>query len=174
MDYFVLKQDSRYTSTPMLEGLREKLDMRDMYAATSYRIPDKLLFQVKGEKDSVFTDVLDRQLFLLSDGLKRLVELYEPRAVYKMVILMHMSTRRQKTYYLPFFEELMCLSPYAELHQDQRTIKHLVLDRERLQGKKMVRVSESELPLIVVRLDVAESLLRREPVGIRLERVELA
>ncbi|ANY65224.1 hypothetical protein BBD42_01060 [Paenibacillus sp. BIHB 4019] len=133
----------------MLEGLREKLDMRDMYAATSYRIPDKLLFQVK-------------------------VELYEPRAVYKMVILMHMLTRRQQTYYLPFFEELSCLSPYAELHQDQRTIKHLVLDRERLQGKKIVRVSESEMPLIVVRLDVAESLLRREPVGIRLERVELA
>ncbi|MNZ52540.1 hypothetical protein D3C78_703860 [compost metagenome] len=90
-----------------------------------------------------------------------------------MVILLHLQTRKQLIYHLPLFEEIACLSPSAELHRDQKSIKQLVLQKEKLRGKPIIQVKESEKPLIVVRLDVAESLLRRSFSGIRLEKVLL-
>ncbi|MNM87696.1 hypothetical protein D3C81_998850 [compost metagenome] len=50
-------------------------------------------------------------------------------------------------------------------------IKKLVLQRDKIGPRRIFRVKESERPLIIIRLDVAESILRRDLVGIRLKRV---
>jgi hypothetical protein len=47
------------------------------------------------------------------------------------------------------------------------------LENKKIQGKRIFKIKESVKPLIVVRLDVAESLLRRRFKGICLEQLEV-
>lgn len=171
MDYFLLKQDERYTDVPLLLDVYKKIDTRDIHPTRAYKIADPLIFHVKAGEESSYLDIMDRQLLLLSDKLKRVVEAYEPDTLFKLVVLIDLSRHRQNNYYLPILEEVEAVSPRSEFNLDKSVIKRLVLLEEKLRGKKIVRLKESEKPLIVVRLDVAESILRRDLTGIRLERV---
>lgn len=47
-----------------------------------------------------------------------------------------------------------------------------MLDEKKIKNKKIFKIKESDKTLIVVRLDTAESLLRRDFKGIALERLE--
>ncbi|MED1722884.1 hypothetical protein [Brevibacillus parabrevis] len=171
MDYFLLKQDERYTDVPLLMDVHKQIDIRDMRISRAYKIADPLIFHVKAGAGSSFLDIMDRQLLLLSDKLKRVVEVYEPDTLFKLTPLIDLSRQLQKNYYLPILEEMEVLSPRTEFHHGKSRIKKLVLHKEKLRGKKIVRIKESEKPLIVVRLDVAESILRRDLTGIWLARV---
>ena len=53
-------------------------------------------------------------------------------------------------------------------------VKKIVLDGKKVQGKKIFKIKGGDKPLIVVRLDVAESLLRRGFTGIKLTPLEVS
>ncbi|WP_179232825.1 hypothetical protein [Paenibacillus rigui] len=173
MDYFVLKQDERVSDAPILLDVRKQLDIRDIRWTSAHKIADTLIFQVKAERESCYSDVLDGQLFLVSERLKRLIEAYVPDTLFKMTPLVDVTHHRQSSYYLPIFEEVEALGPSSERVGDGSVIKKLVLHKDKMKGKRIARVRESAKPLIVVRLDVAESILRRDFEGIRLERVAM-
>lgn len=63
------------------------------------------------------------------------------------------------------------LSPRSEFNADRSVIKKLVLQSDKVVKKRIFRVRESEKPLIIVRLDVAESIMRRDLVGVSLKKV---
>ncbi|MGE6230393.1 hypothetical protein [Paenibacillus chitinolyticus] len=170
MDYFVLKQDERCTDAPVLLDVRSRIDLRDIRPDRAHRIADTVVMQVKSTPETEYPDVLDGQLYLISDRLKRIAAAYEPDLPVKLIPLMDRVQRKQSNYYLPLFEEAEVLSPSSELNRDGTVVKKLVLQRSKLTGRKIFKIKESAKPLIIVRLDVAESLLRRDFAGIRLER----
>ncbi|MEC0226301.1 hypothetical protein [Paenibacillus alba] len=172
-DYFVLKQDERLTDAPELLDARKQVNSRDIHLTSAHKLADTMFFKVKAEKQSIFPDVMDRQLYLISERLKRLVELYAPDTIFKLTPLIDMAHRRQHNYYLPIFEEVSALSPNSERAGDGRVIRKLVLQGDQLTGKRIFKIKESEKPLIVVRLDVAESILRRDFEGVQLVRVQV-
>ncbi|MNN88336.1 hypothetical protein D3C81_2060070 [compost metagenome] len=90
-----------------------------------------------------------------------------------MAVLIDRGRRSQQVYYVPLIQEVEALSLETSFHRDGETIKELILRSDSLQGKKILRVKESVKPLYIIRLDVAESLLRRDMTGIRLERARL-
>ncbi|MBC2580546.1 imm11 family protein [Clostridium sp. DJ247] len=173
MDYFLLKQDERYTDVPLLLDLMKKIDLRSINQMDAHKIEDTTLFYVRAEEESSFLDILDRQLYLVSDGLKKILEKYVPNTLFKMMILIDKKNERQENYFLPIFEEVEALSPNCEFNLDKSVIKKLVLDGEKIKGKKIFKIKESEKPMIVVRLDAAESILRRGFEGIRLEKIQV-
>ncbi|UHA75903.1 hypothetical protein KIK04_06880 [Paenibacillus sp. 481] len=173
MDYFLLKQDRRYTNVPVLQEVRQKLDSRHINRLNAHSIADTLMFYVKAEADSSYLDLFDQQLFLMSDQLKRVVELYAPDTIFKLTPLVDHVHHKQHNYVLPIFEEVDALSPSCEFNTDKSVIKKLILLGDALQGKKIVSIKGSSQRLVVVRLDVAESILRRSLVGIQLEKVAI-
>ncbi|MWC31267.1 hypothetical protein [Paenibacillus sp. MMS18-CY102] len=171
MDYFRLRQDDRFTDVPVLRDIRQQLDTRDICPKRAHHIADSMMFYVEAGKDTFYPDVLDQQLFLVSERLKPLIEIYAPDTIFKDVPLVDLKQERQSNYYLPIFEELEALGPGTEYYRDQQTVKEPVLQYERLGSKRIFRVKESEKPFIVVRLDAAESMLRRDFTGLKLERL---
>ncbi|MCP3774427.1 hypothetical protein NLX71_14095 [Paenibacillus sp. MZ04-78.2] len=173
MDYFWLKQDDRYTDVPVLEQVRSKVDTRDIRWRSAHKIPDPIVFYVKAGPESEFLDVMDRQLYLVSEKLKQVLAMYEPDAWFKYTPLLDLKGRQQKHYFLPIFPEDMVLSLSSEWSPDRSIVKKPILWEEKLKGKKIVRVQESDSPLVAVRLDVAESILRRDFAGVRLEKANV-
>ena len=173
MDYFLLKQDERYTYIPELKELYKKLNIKDINLLNQHKIDDIMIFYIKSDAQVEFLDVLSRQLFLISEKMKDILEKYKANIVFKMFPLIDYDNSKQEIYYLPIFEEIEALSEDAELNLNKTVVKKLILNKEKIKDKKIFKIKESSKTLVVVRLDVAESLLRRDFIGILLERVEV-
>lgn len=171
MDYFLLKQDEWYTDTPLICDLMEKIDVRDINRENEHKIPDTVILFVKSKADSSYTDVFDRQLYLVSEKLKNILEKYDSDTIFKLLPLIDKENSRQENYFLPIFEDVEALSPNSIFNVNRTVIKKIILDGKKIQGKKVFKIKESDKPLIVVRLDAAESILRRNFKGIKLERL---
>lgn len=172
MDYFLLKQDKRYKNVPVLKDVQKSIDFRNINLLNAHKIEDVTTLYVNGDENTSYLDVLDDKLYLISEDLQEILQKYAPAAIFKMVFLIDFDHDQQGNYYLPIFEEVEALSEESEFNLDKSVIKKLVLDAEKIKGKKIFKIKESDKTLIVVRLDVAESILRRDFEGICLERVE--
>ncbi|MEJ8553216.1 hypothetical protein [Tepidibacter sp. Z1-5] len=87
MDYFLLKQDERYTKTPFIIELAQKIDKRNINELNAHKIDDTIILNVKSEPDTCFLDIVDRQIYLTSDRLKKLLEKYESNIIFKTIPL---------------------------------------------------------------------------------------
>jgi len=166
-----MQQDDRYTEFPILQDVRQHIDIRHMNRLKSHHLADTTIFQVIATEEAEPLDLLTTQLYLVSEKMKQLIELYEPDCLFKLTPLIDRARGKQLLYYLPIFEEVEALSPNTEFNLDGSVIRHLVLNEEKIRGKRIFRVKESETPLIIIRLDIAESILRRDLIGVSLRRV---
>ncbi|EES48965.1 hypothetical protein NE172_13890 [Clostridium botulinum] len=173
MEYFLLKQDEEYTNTPRLMDVFNKIDVRDINRINAHKIDDVIIFNVKCDDGAEFLDILDKNLFLISEKMKKIIEKYDPEMIFKIIPLIDLPNERQENYYIPIFEEVECLSDTAELNLNKTVVKKTILNKEKIMNKKIFKIKESSKTLVVVRLDVAEGLLRREFKGIHLEELQI-
>ncbi|AIY79316.1 hypothetical protein FDC50_03640 [Clostridium botulinum] len=173
MDYFLLKQDERYTNTPRLKDMFHKINTKDINRLNAHKIDDVIIFQVTAEERCEYLDVLDKQLFLISEKMMKIISKYDTDIVFKILPLIDSKRHTQENYYLPIFEDIEALDEKSEFNLNRTIVKKIVLNKKKIEGKKIFRIKESEKTLVVVRLDVAESLLRRKPRGISLEKLEV-
>ncbi|WP_297430465.1 hypothetical protein [Clostridium sp.] len=150
----------------------KEIDVRNINLLNAHKIDDVLIFNVKCDEETEFLDILDRNLFLISEKMKEIIGKYDLGILFKTIPLIDLPHKRQENYYMPIFEEIECLSENAELNLNKTVVKKIILDKEKIKGKKIFKIKESSKTLIVVRLDVAESLLRREFKGMSLKRLE--
>ena len=173
MDYFLLKQDERYTNIPKLKDVFNKIDVRNINLLNAHKIEDIIIFNVKCDDETEFLDILDRNLFLISEEMKKIIEKYKSGIIFKTIPLIDLPHEVQENYYMPIFEEIECLNEKSELNLNKTVVKKIILDKEKIKNKKIFKIKESEKTLVVVRLDVAESLLRRKFKGMCLKRLEV-
>lgn len=74
---------------------------------------------------------------------------------------------------MPIFREFEVLHEKSEFNLNKTIVKKIVLDEKKIKNKKIFKIKESDKTLIVVRLDAAESILRRNYDGIYLERLNV-
>ncbi|NFR85745.1 hypothetical protein FDE85_02885 [Clostridium botulinum] len=173
MDYFLLKQDEEYTNAPMLMDVFKNIDVRNINLLNAHKIDDIVILNVKCNDETEFLDILDRNLFLISKEMKKIIKKYDSEILFKTIPLIDLPHERQENYYMPIFEEIECLSEKAELNLNKTVVKKIILDKEKIRNKKIFKIKESSKTLVVIRLDVAESLLKREFKGMCLERLEI-
>ncbi|NFT08845.1 hypothetical protein FDF26_17695 [Clostridium botulinum] len=173
MDYFLLKQDEEYTNAPMLMDVFKNIDVRNINLLNAHKIDDIVILNVKCNDETEFLDILDRNLFLISKEMKKIIKKYDSEILFKTIPLIDLPHERQENYYMPIFEEVECLSEKSELNLNKTVVKKIILDKEKIRNKKIFKIKESSKTLVVIRLDVAESLLRREFKGVCLERLEI-
>ena len=173
MDYFLLKQDKRYSNTPQIIDLFKNINTKDLNLLKADNIEDNNCFYVKSHDNIDYLDVLETPIFLVSKELKKILEKYNRNIIFKMFVLIDYEKKEQNFYYLPIFEEIEALSEKSEFNLNKTIVKKIVLDEKKIKNKKIFKVKESDKTLIVVRLDAAESLLRREFKGIALERLQV-
>jgi hypothetical protein len=173
VDYFELKQDERYANVPRLEDVFKKIGPNKINRKNAHKFEDTIIFHVDADSESMFLDILDRQLYLISEKLKKILEKYVPNTEFKIIPLIDLKQERQENYYMPIFEEVEALSESCEFNRDRSVIKKLVLKGEKIKDKKIFSISGTEKTTVIVRLDVAESVLRRDFTGIELKPVEV-
>lgn len=175
MDYFILRQDRRYNYTPTIENLNQVAYRWDFTMKNCHKIEDVNLVSASSPTHLNYIDLLDRQIFLISKEMKKLFLLYEPTLRFKMFILLNKKVNGGETgeYYAPIFREVDCVSPASEFNLDKSVIKKLVLFEQKIQHLSIFRIGSIKAEAIIVRLDVVESLLRRNMSGLQFTKVEV-
>lgn len=169
--YFELEQDKR---------IRNRFRFRDIESTVRGEFEPEEFNQIQdisvlftlGDKNSVYPDVVDAPVFLVSDALKKLLSAYDPEVMYRRVALNQVKERMQKKYWLLLTEKIDCLDESSEQHANGWD-KRIVLNRERIGRRRVFKVNGIRVPRVFVNLEVSESILRREFKGIVLRPVEV-
>lgn len=172
MDYFLLSQDNTIPNAVEPVGILKTLD-RDMINKENAHIMDGLAvqFEVKESSSVEYVDFIESPVPLVSDKLKEILSKYDKKVIFKPIFLADIKRSRQEVYWLMVPEDVECLSPKSEFNKNG-TIKSIVIDEERVKYCRVFKIKGVLENLIVIRLDVAESILRRGFSGIRLTRLE--
>lgn len=136
-----------------------------------YKIKNRLLITIEPQNKTIFTDVCMTPSLMVTNKLKEVIDLYMPKTIYKEVILLDQRNSEAETYYLPILPQVECLSIESELLPNNLGVKKIVLNLEKVKGYSLFRIANLINDYFIVRLDMAESILRRGAVGVYLEEV---
>ena len=76
-------------------------------------------------------------------------------------------------YFLPILPIINCLSNQSEfIHEDIDISRGVIIERETT-GRGIFQLAGIETQRVVIRLDLLESILRREPISIRVQEIEV-
>jgi hypothetical protein len=176
MEYFILRQDLRYANA--VEPVHTASLLKRTPFQTDKTLPPEIdeepiqLF-IKENQSPRYLDFIEGPAPLVSDRLKEILGKYEPGIFFKPVVLADQKRRQQTLYWWIWTPPVDCLSGKSVFNKNG-TIRQLVIDGVKAAQSKVFQVAGLMEDYRLIRLDVAESLLRRDFSGIQLQRVTVA
>lgn len=169
MRYFLLKPDKDEVNIPNLRNWYSKVNPCKIGPQTAHELPKRVLLDLEPSVTRVFTDVVLSPFLLVSQTVRDVIAFYEPKLIYKDIVLLDRENHASALYYLPILESVDCLVEGTKFNLDKSLLKHAVIDPAMAKGRSMFKLGGVLNSYIVVRLDLVESILRREVRGVSLE-----
>jgi hypothetical protein len=172
MKYFILKQDRNLENAIEIESFNNSQKMT-LLKEDQEKYKDSTNVPVKGNENSVYPDLIQAPILLVSDELHKIFKLYENTVVYKIAVFSDLKMQKQKVYRLVLPELLDALSDKA-VYFKNGWIDKIVLDSGKIGNYNIFQIKAGVDYYFVVSLDVVESMLKRGLfVGIKFEEVEV-
>ncbi|HEY8463668.1 MAG TPA: hypothetical protein VIM29_06575 [Bacillota bacterium] len=171
MEYFLIQQDKRYANAPVLKEVFKTIDKRNICKEFCNRIARVTTFSVVPNKEINYLDFLDGQLLLVSTPLQNLFAKYQPDLLFKQVVLIDFENGHTETYWLPILERVACIGTGSKFNRDQSVLQRIVLKEAAIPDLSLFQLEGVTAPYVIVRLDLAESIMRRNFKGIKLTRL---
>jgi len=172
MDYFIIQQDQELANTgkvaKMLNWQNALWEDSMIRRLAAVPIQTKAIY-VAPDADNEFPDFFQEPIVLIERKFKQVVEMYQKNSLAHPVVLIDKGTKAQVVYYHIAAPEIDCASEES-MRDHVGAIKELVLDKAKVGNQRIFQVSGFRRRTIV-RLDVAESILRRNSYGITFEKV---
>lgn len=148
MKYYQIMVHDKYTA-PTPKGWFGIIDPKTIERKGIFGLQKRILLHVDRHMQMVFTDVVMYPYFMVSALVRDVIKMYVPDVFFVRIVLFDQENRRSKAYYIPDI-------PIAE---------------EGVKGEVMMRVRSKDMgkQLVIMRMDLVESILRRGAVGIGLK-----
>ncbi len=171
MEYFIMQTDSRLRRLPQFQVPKELLNISG--AGQANRKEEVSVIYVTGVKglNIEYPDYISGSIPLIADRLHKILKKYQQDTIFHQVVLIEKDTGTQKTYYMMLPPIVECADKKKSVYDKVGNVVDFVLDAESVGRNRMFRVRELKNQ-VVVRLDVAESILRRDAGGIWFEPVK--
>lgn len=171
MGYFIVNQDKRVQNAVEPMGL-SKLINKTFLKESEMDKQAIIQVDIREKKLNEYVDFIERPFHLVSDNLKTILQKYDERIFFKPIVLYDKKAESQKLYWLMEPRTVDCLDEEARFNKDD-SIKKLVLNESKIEKAKIFKIKGVFENFIIIRLDVAESILRRDFNGIALKKVEV-
>ncbi|MCC3378820.1 hypothetical protein ACFQ5D_08375 [Paenibacillus farraposensis] len=172
MEYFIISQDKSLEDHLItFEGLKAANSTLEVTTDQAEAIKDLTVVFVNGDEDHVCPDFIERPVLLVSDTLKKVISMYDEHVIFKCAVLTNIKMESQSTYWLMLVDRLDCLSDQTVFDKAGR-IQHIVIDLEKARGHAVFRIKGIDETMLVINLEITESILRRELFGMKIEKVE--
>lgn len=173
MKYFLIEADRRINNAPQIVSWYKKMDVRDICLKKAHRIPARELLYLESNSDTIFTDIISIPFFLVSAKIKQVIQMYDPNIILKEIVLLDKIYERAERYFLPIFDELECMHEDSEFNTSRSIIKKIVLRKKAIGENTIFRIANYEKQYIIGNLDIVESILRRNCIGLQLTELEI-
>jgi hypothetical protein len=173
MEYYILLQDDRVTNYAEPIGISKVIN-RDLVRNANIEAlnTDPVMVYIKEKDECDYIDIIDKPVLLISDKIKQVFRMFGKGEFYKPVVFGDLKRMETHIYHLVIPRKIDCLSRLSEFNPDG-TIKRLVLDSNKLLGEHIFSVNGIHECFIIVDLDVVESIIRSDYLGIKLKKVEV-
>ena len=175
MEYFIVCQNESYQNTVYFK-IKSANPIQRRIEVTKEDVKDvkgTLRFYVRSQEDVFYPDILDIPIFLVSDKLAKVFKYFFQTEDFRSVLLSDAKNKQNHLYWLPILEKIECLHESSEF-SPKGLERNLVLDREKIGGRKIFRIDRTFGKTVVVNLEIAESILRRNSVGVSLKQIDIA
>lgn len=165
MDYFMMHQDKRIYYKPQIK-LPDKSRMKNQISHSTVA----MIMYVEANKYNEYSGYIETPVKLITKKIKPILNKYQPDIMFKPVILIEKESNRQEEYYKIDIPPAECASKHS-VYDALGNITEFILDEEKVKHLRIFSVKDYKNQ-ICVRLDVAESILRRNAYGIMFEKVK--
>lgn len=176
MEYFILEQSKAVVNAIKLVMMEPQKYTAEMTHKDFKELESTSVAYAEYERTQEMPDVLKHPTYMISDDLCRVLQMYDDNISFKAVqVFPHRQEYIREASKLYWVYD--CISEEC-MHADtvilpNGAVEELILDKRKIRGRDIFRVRGMMENKIIVSLAVAESLLRRNPYGIRLERVKV-
>lgn len=173
MDYYLICQDEEYSNYPRINNLYNSIELKPKEICDYKKIEDKTTLKISDDFSIDYLDWVDKQILLVSSKMKEIMEIYERYIKFKTVVLHEQKKLINNFYYVPMIKISSCLSKESIWNMNKSEIKKIVLNKENLPVNSIFQIGGVNTRYYIARLDLVESLLRRNIEGIKFEKVEI-
>jgi len=163
--YYLIKQDRRLENSPEILGFFNTFFDRQELKDRSNTL------YVRDHPDIYYPDFIDRPLLLVSDEFKSILKVYHKDYEYRAVVLTERERKVQNVYWNIVIPETDCLSVESSYYLN-KTLNKMVIDHKKTEGRSLFKITNMRRTIYIIRLDLAESILRRNLCGFLLEELE--
>lgn len=172
MRYFFITQDRNLSGTIRYRDFDISTNRHLFSREDSGQLNGAVALYLAGDGKEARWDFLQYPVTMFSRRFKDLLDAYEPDLFFQEVVLIHKENSLQYRYVHTLMDQLDAVGSGTEYYPNG-TVKRLVLDRERIGRHNLFLLKGNHRKDPIVSLPLAESLLRRKPVGICFEEVEV-
>ena len=170
MEYYIMGLDRRIQNAFVLKKFPDggAVEYNTFYAD---KVREHTVLYTEATDHSSYPDVLEEPLYMVSQKVREVIELYDETAIYKKVSMVNMPRKKRSEYNVLLVDRIDCLHEDAEFYPD-KSIKNLVLDRKKIGDRVIFKVKGIGPAYMIVSLDIVESLLRRNCYGVKFTKVD--
>ena len=176
MEYFVLEQSKDVVNSIKLVMVEPKKYTAAMTHKDFKELEDTVVAYAEYERTQEMPDLLKYPTYMVSDLVRKVFEMYDENISFKAVqVFPHRPEFIKEASKLYWVYD--CITEDC-MHKDavilpNGAVQEMILDKKKLKGREIFRVRGLMENKVIVSLAVAESILRRNPYGIKLERVKV-
>lgn len=169
MKYFLVEVDGQYTA-PTLLGWFGAIDKKTLAGKGPHQIGRHLLFPVESDMQMVFTDVITVPCFMVSEMVRNVMRKYDSRIYFIRIISLDKKNRQSMAYYIPYLDPIPCI---FRKDRDKAGKPCIEVEKKNVEGRVIAEITDGYYSHVIMRMDLVESILRRQSVGIGLREIQM-
>lgn len=171
MKYFILKQDTSLENAVELRDFNNSQKM-NLLKEDASKFNSMTGLDIISNEDTVYPDLIQAPVLMISNRLYELFKLYEPTIIYKIVVFTDIERKKQEVYRLVLPDIVDALSEKTT-YTKVGWLENMVLDSKKIGEYNIFQVKAGVDIYFIVSLDVAEAMLKRGYKGIKFIEVEV-
>lgn len=156
MRYFKLSQDRDIPGGVSLSGVNSIGGYHEARSGDLSMLDNAFVSHVDYNSLNSCPDILDLDLFMVKGAVKQVFDMYIPKSQYKHCILTERDGKKHEQYFIPLLDLVDVGEGLEAAAQD----------------KQIFRIISSNERMVVVSLEVIEAVLRRSPMGVRVDVID--
>jgi len=172
MRYFFITQDTGLPCAIQYRDFDIKGGRQLFLKEDAARLNDTVALYLAGTGREAAWDFLQRPVAMFSQRFQDILDAYEPGLVFKDVVLIHKENALQYRYVQALMDQIDATGSQTEYYPNG-TVKHLVLDSTKTGRHNLFLLEGKQRKDPVASLALVESLLRRKPLGLCFEEIEV-
>lgn len=172
MRYFFITQDTRLPGAIQYRDFDITGSSHLFSREDSSQLDNAVALYLSGTGKEARWDFLQRPVTMFSRRFKDLLDSYEPELFFQEVVLIHKENSLQHRYVHTVMDQVDAIGSQTEYYPNG-TVKQLVLDSKKIGRHNIFLLKGNQRKDPIISLPLAESLLRRKPIGICFEEAEV-